>query len=407
MTDDFPVSRRRLLGLSRFAALALVPPAALMAGLSPTRAAGIETKAKAVHMVDAETGTVLFSLNADQPLPPASLTKLMTAEVVFDALKRGEISETTAYRVSEHAWRTGGAPAGTATMFAALKSEVPVLDLLKGMIVDLANDACLILAEGMTGTGGPAGEAAFAARMMARAGTLGLKSAAFANPTGLPTGPQDPGNRISPRDLVSLAAHLQTAYPERYPLYALADFEWNKIRQRNKNALISAVPGVDGLAMGFAEGYGFSAVVSVARDGRRVNLAIGGLASEKERVEEAKRLLEWSLSAFAKRLLFKAGETVAEASVYGGAAGTVPLVTDGPVEVLVPHETTERLSGRVVYRWPLSAPVKAGQPVGDLKVFLGDTELRSVPLKTSGDIASGTLTDRSFDALKELVLFWL
>ncbi|SIQ08516.1 D-alanyl-D-alanine carboxypeptidase (penicillin-binding protein 5/6) [Rhizobium sp. RU20A] len=403
MTDPFSVSRRRLLGFSRLAVLGLLPPAALMAGSAPARAAGIETKAKAVHMVDAETGTVLFSLNADAPLPPASLTKLMTAEVVFDALKRGEISETTAYSVSEHAWRTGGAPAGTATMFAALKSEVAVLDLLKGMIVDLANDACLILAEGMTATGGPAGEAAFAAKMNARAQTLGLKSATFANPTGLP----NPGNRISPRDLVMLAAHLQTAYPERYPLYALADFEWNKIRQRNKNALIAAIPGVDGLAMGFAEGYGFSAVASVARAGRRVHLAIGGLASEKERVEEAKRLLEWSLTAFTKRQLFDAGETVAEASVYGGAAGTVPLVTAAPVEVLVPQETNERLSGRVVYRWPLPAPVKAGQPVGDLKVFLGERELRSVPLMTNADIGVGTLTDRSLDALKELVLFWL
>ncbi len=167
------------------------------------------------------------------------------------------------------------------------------------------------------------------------------------------------------------------------------------------------MPGVDGLAMGFAEGYGFSAVTSVARDGRRVILALGGLATDKERVEEGKRLLEWSLSAFTKRQLYKQGETVAEASVYGGAAATVPLVTAAPVEVLVPHETTERLTGRVVYRWPLSAPVSEGQPVGDLKIFLGDAELRSVPLKTSTAIAPGTLTDRSFDALKELVLFWL
>ena len=375
----------------------------VFAGLAPVAAAPpaatvFETKAKQAYLIDAETGTVLFAKNEDAVVPPASLAKLMTMEVVFDALKRAEIHLDTAFPVSEHAWRTGGAPSGTATMFAALKSQVPVADLIRGVTVQFANDACIILAEGMAGS-----EDAFAARMTKRAGDLGLKASSFHNATGLP----NPDNKTTMRDLVTLAHHIQTAYPDFYPLYSEVDFEWNKIRQRNRNPLISANIGIDGFVTGFAEGYGFSMVASMQRNGKRVFLAIGGLETDKDRIEETRKILEWSMTAFEKRRLFEAGEAVGDAAVYGGMVGHVPLVTAEPVDVLVPANNPDRLVARVVYRWPLPMPIKAGQPAGTLKVWNGDRLLREIPVTTAAAVETGPLSSRALDALQEMLFFWL
>ena len=204
------------------------------------------TKAKQIYLVEAKTGTVLLASNENQGFPPASLAKLMTMEVVFSAIKRGELSLDSVYPVSEYAWRTGGAPSGTTTMFAALKSQVPVNALIRGVIVQNANDACIILAEGLSRS-----EGEFAARMTARARDLGLTRSVFGNSTGLP----GVENRTTARDLVELSRHIYRSYPEFYPLYSQPDFEWNKIFQRNKNPLLGSNMGVDGLGAGFAEGF--------------------------------------------------------------------------------------------------------------------------------------------------------
>ncbi|MEQ1405630.1 D-alanyl-D-alanine carboxypeptidase family protein [Neorhizobium sp. Rsf11] len=356
------------------------------------------TKAKQVYMVEAKTGTVLLASNENQAFPPASLAKLMTMEVVFSAIRRGEISRDTVYPVSEYAWRTGGAPSGTTTMFAALKSQVRVEDLVKGVIVQNANDACIVLAEGISRS-----EGEFAARMTARAKDIGLSRSLFGNSTGLPGAE----NRTTARDLVELARHIHREYPEFYPLYAQPDFEWNKIFQRNKNPLLALNIGVDGLGAGFAEGSGYALVASVVRNGTRLFLAMGGLASDKERLEEARKVLEWGLSSFETKVLFKQGEVVGQASVYGGTSRYVDLVAREPVDIYLPTNNPDRLSGRIVYRWPLRAPVAEGQPVGVLKISSADRVVREVPLVTAQSIKTGSLTSQATDALLELMFFWL
>lgn len=377
-----------------FVAFILSTPVSAQQALSKV----FETKAAQVLMVEASTGTVLLAKGEDKPLPPASLAKLMTLEVVFDAIRRREIGLETVYKVSEHAWRTGGAPSRTATMFAALKSELRVEDLLKGITVQMANDACIILAEGMDGS-----EEKFAGRMNARAKILGLTASTFVNPTGLP----DPGNRTTLRDMVTLARHLQSSYPDFYRLFAQPEFEWNKILQRNRNPLIGRAAGVDGLASGFAEESGYALVASAERNGRRLFLAISGLASDKERTEEAVRLFDWAFGAFEMRHLFKPGQTVGAASVYGGDAGTVDLVADGPVDVFVPIDDPERLQARIVYRWPLRAPLAAGAQVGVLQLSSGERLLREVKLQSAAAVGEGTLRQKAGDALFELLFFWL
>lgn len=377
------------------ALVAAVVPAPAMAEDGP---APFATKAKQVYMVEDRTGTVLLSSNENQSFPAASLTKLMTMELVFSALERKEITPETTYSVSENAWRTGGAPSGTTTMFAALKSQIAVSDLIRGVIIDNANDACLVLAEGMAPT-----EADFAARMTARAKDLRLDRSAFSNATGLPPG----DNRTTARDMVELARHLYHDYPQYYPLYAQPDFTWNKIFQRNKNPLLSIGMGVDGLGAGYAEGSGFAFVASATRNGTRLFLAMGGLASEKDRLDEAKKALDWGLSSFASRILFRKGEMIGQASVYGGEEGRVDLVAADAIDLYLPVNNPDRLSGRIIYHWPLRAPVAEGQEIGTLRIAAGDRVLREVPLMAAKPVARGGLVDRAEDALLELMFFWL
>jgi D-alanyl-D-alanine carboxypeptidase (penicillin-binding protein 5/6) len=376
-------------------ALLLLP----LDGIAQTPAtAGFQTKARQIYMIEAATGTVLLAQNENEPIAPASLAKLMTMEVVFDAIAKGEISSDTQFPVSEYAWRTGGAPSRTATMFAALKSSIPVVDLIKGVVVQNANDACIVLAEGMAGS-----DEAFGSRMTRRALELGMTQSLFVNSTGLP----DAANRTTVRDLVTLSKHLQQTYPQFYPLYVQPEFLWNKITQRNRNPLLSLNIGVDGLATGFAEGQGFSIATSINRDGKRFFLAMGGLSSDKERLEESRRVLEWALASFENRRLFAAGEVVGEASVYGGSGSSVGLLAREPIDVFVPANNPERLSARIAYRWPLTAPVAAGDQAGTLIIFSGEKMLREVPLFTAAAVDQGGLPSRALDALTELMLFWL
>ncbi|SIQ75578.1 D-alanyl-D-alanine carboxypeptidase (penicillin-binding protein 5/6) [Rhizobium sp. RU35A] len=361
-----------------------------------TRLPGL--KSRQIYLVEDKSGTVLLAQNENQAFPPASLAKLMTMDLVFEALKQGEVTADTTYRVSENAWRKGGAPSGTTTMFAALRSEIRLEDLIRGVIIHNANDACIILAEGLSGS-----EARFAERMSARARDLGLTRSLFGNATGLPS----EESRSTARDLVELARHIYHQYPDYYRLYAQPDFEWNKIFQRNKNPLLSLGMGIDGLGAGYAEGSGFAAVASVERDGTRLFLALGGLQSDKDRQDEARRVLDWALSSFTTRVLFQPGEAIGQASVYGGDRHAIDLVAREAVDVYVPSRNAERLSGRIVYRWPLRAPVAEGQQVGVLKIFEGERPLKEVPLYAAAPVGQGSLVSRATDALLELALFWL
>ncbi|UDF29545.1 UNVERIFIED_ORG: D-alanyl-D-alanine carboxypeptidase [Roseateles sp. XES5] len=360
--------------------------------------AGFDVKAKQVYLIEAETGTVLFARGEDDAVPAASLAKLMTAATVFKALAAGEITPDTQYPVTEYAWRTGGAPSRTSTMFAALKSSVRVEDLVRGVTVQFANDACIILAEGMAGS-----EAAFAERMTREARALGLVKSTFANATGLP----NPANKVTMREMVTLARHLQTTYPDAMRYYLEPEFEWNKIKQRNRNPLLALNIGVTGFVTGFSEEGGYSIVASVNRDGKHLVLAMGGLENDKVRIEESRRIIEWALSSFERRTLFKEGETIADASVYGGDTSTVPLVAGEHVDVFLPKDNSQRLVARVVYTWPVRAPVQPGQAVGTLKIWNDKQLLREVPVKTAGTVGEGTLRARALDALIELFFFWI
>lgn len=364
----------------------------------PVEASGFETKAKQALLIEEDTGTVLFSKKDDVPIPPASLTKLMTMEVVFSALESGEISAETSLPVSENAWRTGGAPSGTSTMFAAVKSSVSVGNLIQGVIVQAANDACIVLAEGLGGS-----EAKFAGRITDRAKALGMASSVFGNATGLP----DAVSQVTMRDLLILARHIHSTYPQYYSLYSQEEFEWNKIRQRNRNPLLRLNMGVDGMAMGYAESSGYAIVATMMRDNTRLFLAMSGLTSDKERTEEARKILEWGASTFERRKLFEKGAVVGRASVYGGDATHLDLVSREPLDVFVPVEAGGRISAKVLYDWPLRAPIAAGTQVGTLQVFDGQRLLREVPVETVGSVGQGTLASRARDALQELLLFWL
>lgn len=358
----------------------------------------LDTKAKQAFMIDASTGTVLFEKNADEPVPPASLAKLMTMEVVFQALKSGRRAGSEAFPVSENAWRTGGAPSGTSTMFAALKSQVPVIDLIRGTIIQSANDACIILAEGFAGS-----EQAFAEQMNERAKAIGLNGSVFKNSNGLPA----PGQSVTMHDLVRLGSHIWREYPELYQIYSETEFTWNKITQRNRNPLLGLDLGVDGMSTGFTEESGYAILASAQKNGMRIFMAMGGLSSERERAAEARKMIEWGQTSFAPQVLFKPGEVMGEAAVFGGAALSVPVGSLKSVSVLVAAQNPLRLRASVVYKGPLIAPVQTGQEVGELRVYSGETLIQTLPVTALADVAVGSLSERALSGLKELTTGWL
>ena len=346
-------------------------------------------------LIDAENGGVLFERDPDQLIFPASLAKLMTAEYVFHELKEGRIKLTDEYTVSENAWRKGGAPSHGSTMFAAIHSKIPVDDLLHGMIVQSGNDACIVLAEGLAGN-----EADFADKMTQRAREIGLAKSVFTNSNGLP----DPGTHVTTRELGILARHIILDYPELYKIFGQPDFTWNKIRQPNRNPLLGAVTGADGLKTGFTKEAGYGLVGSAVQDGLRLIVVVNGLKSAKERADEAKKLLEWGFRSFEQRNLFAAGQIIGSAKVYGGANGSVPLQAPGLVKMMVPKSGGEKLIARIAYQGPVPAPVTQGQPIGLLKVWRDDKLVLQVPLKAAESIGKGNMPGRAIDAVTEMVI---
>lgn len=363
----------------------------------PAQAQLFETKARHAILIDFETGTVLFQHEADARMPPASLAKLMTTAVIFDNVKSGKLSLNDEFSVSEHAWRTGGANSGGSTMFAVLNSSIRLEDLMRGIIVQSGNDACIVVAEGMAGT-----EPTFAEMMNAEAKRIGLADSHFKNSTGLP----DPDQYVTARDLAKLAAYIIREFPQFYEIYSEPDFTWNKIKQRNRNPLLEMNIGADGMKTGFTEESGYNLVGSAVRDGQRLIVVIGGTGSDKERAEEARKLLEWGFRAFEKVTLFQKGEVVADARVFGGAEGSVGLVSNGPLELLLPRGNREAIKARVVYTGPVEAPVEAGQQIGTFRVMTGDNLIMEEQLFAEKAIDVGTIRQRAMDGLQELILGW-
>ena len=346
-------------------------------------------------LIDAENGAILFERDPDKLIFPASLAKLMTTEYVFHELKEGRIKLTDEYVVSENAWRKGGAPSHGSTMYAALHSKISVDDLLHGVIIHSANDACIVLAEAIAGN-----ESEFAAKLTERARAIGLTKSTFANSNGLP----DPGTQVTTRELGLLARHIIREYPEYYPIYGQRDFTWNKIRQPNRNPLLGTVDGADGMKTGFTKEAGYGLVGSAVQNGLRLVVVVNGLPSAKERADEGKKLLEWGFRTFEQRILFAEGQNIGTAKVFGGADSKVPLVAASQVRVMMPKSGGDKLVARIVYNGPIPAPIEQGQGIGVLKVWRNDSVILEMPLKAAESVGKGNLSQRAFDAVSELMI---
>ena len=385
--------------LARFlppiASFILASSLALPAAAQAPKKDEFQTTAPYAILIEAESGTVLFEKNADKLNPPASMSKLMTIEVVLHTIEEGKLKWDDEMTISENAWRKGGAPSGGSAMFAALNSRVSVRDLLHGVMIQSGNDACIALAEGIAGS-----EIAFADLMNKRARELGLTQSHFSNATGV----HEPDHLVTMRELAKLTQHIIKTYPEAYKIFAEREFTWNKVRQQNRNPLLAMGIGADGLKTGHTKEAGYGLAASAVNNNLRLIMVVNGFKTMKERADESRKLLEWGFRAFESRALFAQGETVGEAKLYGGAQGRVALVSPAAIKLLVPRALNEKLSAKVVYSGPVAAPVQKGQPIGTLKVTRGDNVVLEVPLQAGEDVGSGSLQQRAFDAAGELVI---
>jgi D-alanyl-D-alanine carboxypeptidase (penicillin-binding protein 5/6) len=357
---------------------------------------GFDGDAPTAILIEATSGSVLFEKNADELRAPSSMMKLMTAEVVFHGLQQGDIKLTDEYRISENAWRRGGAPSGGSTMFAAINSKVSVDDLLHGAIIQSGNDSCIALAEGIAGN-----ERLFATEMMTkRARELGLTRSTFANSNGLP----DPGNKMTVRELAKLARHLILTYPDFYKLFGEKEFTWNKIRQQNRNPLLNSLEGADGLKTGYTKEGGYGMVGSAVQNGIRLIVVVNGLDDPDDRASEAKKMLEWGFRNFEVRTLFAADQPIGYAKVFGGASRSVRLASREPVKVMVQKNGNDKLIARVVYSGPVRAPIESGQPVGLIKVWRGGNIAVETPVYAAESVGKGSTVRRAIDGASELVI---
>lgn len=356
---------------------------------------GFQTSAPFAILIDAETGSVLFEKGADALTAPSSLAKLMTAEVVFNEITQGRLSRDEEMMISENAWRRGGAPSRTSSMFAPIHSRVRVEDLLRGLIIQSANDAAIALAEGIS-----ANERAFAVLMNNRARELGLVKSNFANATGLP----DPTQKVTVRELAKLAQHIMRTYPDFYPIYGEKEFTWNKIRQQNRNPLLALNIGADGMKTGYTAEGGFGLVGSALQNGLRLIVVVNGLKTAKDRADEAKKLLDWGFSGFEPRPLFAEGEILGQARVFAGTQTSVDLVGPRAISMLIPRNSNDRISAKIVYTGPVPAPVQEGQRIGTLRVYRGTNVALEVPLQAAETVERGNLSRRAFDAASELII---
>lgn len=368
--------------------------AGLVALIAPTAfAEELQTSVPNALLIDAGTNTVLYEKAADASVAPAATVKILTAELIFKELAEGRLSLTDQMPVSEYAWRYGGAPSGGAAMFLPVKSTASVDELLLGLLVDSGNDAALVLAEGSAGS-----EEAFVLRMNKRAGELGLTRSRF----GSPWGKESADQKVTARDMARLAAHVITAYPQYYHYFGEKEFTFNKIRQQNRNPLLALSLGADGLAAGAVDTSTYNLVGSAVQEGRRLIVAVFGAKTAKERAEESQKLLQWGFRNFEEKELFKAGEPIGPAAVYGGTQGSVPLTSKTDVKMLLPRTGGAKLTAKIVYEGPALAPVAAGAPLGRLEIRRNDALVLTQPLQTAEAVEQGSLPGRVFDALYEL-----
>ncbi len=357
-------------------------------------AIAIETLAKQVVLMDAETGTILFDKDADVPMPPASMSKLMTVFMVFERLRDGRLSLDDTFRISENAWRKGGAKSGSSTMFLVPGKRARIEDLIRGIIVQSGNDACIVIAEGISGS-----EEAFAGEMTERAKQLGLTSSTFKNSTGWP----HPEHRMSPKDLALLAKHTIEQFPEYYHYYSERSFVYNGIKQNNRNPLIYKEMGADGLKTGYTQKSGYGLTGSATRGDRRLILVVNGLSSKKERAREPERLLEWGFREFGNYALLGAGEVVEEAQVWLGKKATVQLIIENELKLTLHKKSRREMKVAVNYQGPIPAPVKKGDVLATLSISVPGEKTIDIPLVAAVNVEQLGLMGRLVAAFKHIL----
>lgn len=378
----------------------------ITAGFAAPAMALVDTNAEHAILMDGDTGQVLWEKDADTPMPPASMSKLMTLELLFQRLKDGRVKLTDSFPVSENAWRTGGSK-----MFVSVGSQIPVEDLIRGIIIQSGNDACVVVAEALGGT-----EDGFVQMMNQRAKQLGLKGSHFVNPNGLP---DPPGQLMSVHDLAILAQHIIKTYPNYYKYFGERDFTWNNIKQPNRNTVLEKFPGADGLKTGYTDASGFGVVASAVKNGQRLIVVLGGLRypdldkfapvkkdwiAEQRRGDEAARVLGMAFREFRQYKLFKPGQTVGSAQVWQGASDTVPLTVGQPLAVTMQVDSRNRMKVTLHYDGPVQAPIAKGQQVGTLKITAPDFPGMEVPVYAAQDVHGAGLFARVMDGLHALVV---
>jgi D-alanyl-D-alanine carboxypeptidase (penicillin-binding protein 5/6) len=369
--------------LLRKIALALV----IWSAFSPPVVA-FDTVASTALVLDETSGTVLLAKNDDMPIPPASMSKLMTLNMLFEALQDGRVNLDTKFTVSENASQKGGSK-----MFVKQGDRITVENLIRGIIVQSGNDACIVVAENLAGS-----EADFARIMTARARKLGMNESTFANATGWP----DPNHRMSARDLVFLARHLMQQFPEYYGYFGEKTFTWANITQPNRNPLLNAGVGADGLKTGHTSEAGYG-IVGTARQGdRRVILMISGLQSPDDRASEAERLMTWAFRQFTQESLIKAGKNVAQAEVWLGKTKTVGLEVAAEISALVPYSGRDEIKMSVTYDGPIQAPIQKGDELGNLHIEIPGLPAQTFPVFASSDVPKGGVLVRLKAATNKL-----
>lgn len=364
--------------ISLFAMLMLAPPAG-----------AFDTAARSAIVVDMTSGAILLEKNADQPLPPASMSKLMTLNMTFEALQSGRLSLDETFPVSEKAWKMGGS-----RMFVRAGDRVRIEDLLRGVIVQSGNDACVVLAEGLAGS-----EAAFAEKMTARARELGMTNSTFTNATGWPA----ENHRMSARDLYILVKRMVEEFPEYYPIFAETEFEWDGVKQQNRNPLLYLDLGADGLKTGHTEEAGYGLTGSAIRDGRRIGFVITGLESMAARSQEAERILTWAFREFRTERIATAGQVVGEAEVWVGEEASVPLTPAHDVIATAPWNGVDDIKTTIRYEGPVAAPIAAGDPIGELVVEAPGLAPVATPLIAAAAVEKGGLFTRVKAAARTLL----
>ena len=294
------------------------------------------------------------------------MSKLMTVAIVFERLANGTLTLEDKFEVSEKAWKMGGSK-----MWVRVDTEISVEDLLRGVVVQSGNDACIVIAENISGS-----EDAFATLMNQKARAWGMNDSTFANATGWP----HPDHKMSMRDLAKLTRKIIKDFGQYYPMFAETEFEWENIRQPNRNPILESVSGADGLKTGHTEESGYGLVGSAVQNGERRIVVVNGLTSDRERATESRRLIRTSFSDFSNNVVFTPGSIVGDALVFKGREKTVPLITDAPVEMLLHKSAVSDIDAKVIYTGPVAAPIKENQQIGVLRVQAGDGDPREYPL---------------------------